>query len=86
MDRQPHESSKRLVRIDLERRRVWIGGQRVHHGVTGIALASLAITGLVARRLTARGGIEWALVGTAMIAHDWHDRAVWFERGPGSQE
>jgi hypothetical protein len=33
------------VALDLERRRVWVGGRRVHHGLTGLAfaLAGLAL-------------------------------------------
>ena len=76
-------TGSRLVRIDLERRRLWIGGQRVHHGATGIVLAAAGIAGLAARRMTRRGGLEWTLLGTALIAHDWHDRGDWFRRGPG---
>jgi hypothetical protein len=29
----------RLVGYDLKLRRVWIGGQRLHHGVTGALIA-----------------------------------------------
>lgn len=50
-----------VVRYDPSLRRVWIGGQRLHHGLTGVILAAL-------------GGV--------LIAHDWKDRRVWFQRGP----
>jgi hypothetical protein len=30
-------------------------------------------------------GASWTLLGGALIAHDWHDRSLWFERGPGSE-
>jgi hypothetical protein len=83
MDRIPWEIGNRLVGVDLERRRIWIGGQRLHHGVTGIALAGIGVAGLAARRITTRGGLQWALIGTAMIAHDWSDRSMWFKRGRG---
>jgi hypothetical protein len=73
----------RFVTVDFGRRRLWVGGQRVHHGATGIVLAAAGIAGIAARRMTTRGGLEWTLLGTALIAHDWHDRAHWFERGPG---
>jgi hypothetical protein len=86
MDRQPRKPSNRLFRIDLEQRRVWIRGQRIHHGVTGVVLAGAGLAGLAARRLTPLGGIEWALLGTALMAHDWHDRSIWFQRGPGSPD
>lgn len=86
MEHTPHTPrtlGNRLVRVDFERRRIWIGGQRVHHGLTGMLLAGAGLTGLAARRLSARGGLEWTLIGTALIAHDWHDRAIWFKRGHG---
>jgi hypothetical protein len=50
----------RLFRYDPELRRVWVGGQRLHHGLTGALLAGL---------------------GLVLMAHDWHDRSRWFERG-----
>jgi hypothetical protein len=83
MHRTPWKFGNRLVGVDLDRRRIWIGGQRLHHGVTGIVLAGAGLGGLAARKLTARGGLEWALLGTALIAHDWGDRSHWFRRGPG---
>jgi hypothetical protein len=70
-----------LLACDFERRRLWICGQRLHHGFTGAALAAVGLTGLAARRFTPRGGAEWALIGTALMAHDWHDRSIWFQRG-----
>jgi hypothetical protein len=30
-----------VIGFDPVRRRVWIGGQRVHHGATGVLLAAL---------------------------------------------
>jgi len=83
MDAKPWTVGNRWIGLDLERRRMWIGGQRVHHGATGIMLAAAGLTGLAARRFTPRGGLEWTLIGTALIAHDWRDRTVWFRRGPG---
>ena len=83
MESTPWKIGNRWIGVDVGRRRLWIGGQRVHHGVTGIVLASAGLAGLAAQRMTTRGGLEWALVGTALIAHDWHDRAIWFKRGPG---
>jgi hypothetical protein len=83
MDGAPWTAGNRWVGVDLDRRRLWVGGQRVHHGVTGLALATAGIAGLAARRLTTRGSLEWTLIGTALIAHDWNDRAQWFRRGPG---
>ena len=54
----------RLIRYDADKRRLWILGQRVHHGPTGIVLAAL---------------------GAALVAHDWKDRPVWFQRGAQQQ-
>ena len=72
------------IRYDRSRRRVWIAGQRLHHGLTGALVTSAGLAGLAVHRFTARGGIEWALLGTALMAHDWHDRTAWFR--PGRQE
>ena len=37
--RAPSRSSLRLVEYDAQRRRLWILGQRCHHGATGSLLA-----------------------------------------------
>jgi hypothetical protein len=71
----------RIVGFDPELRRLWVGGQRLHHGATGIALAGIAVANLATRRTTAQRGIAYLLAGAALSAHDWHDRAVWFRRG-----
>jgi hypothetical protein len=70
-----------IVRYDAGRRRVWVAGQRLHHGSTGAVLTGVALTGLAAHRFSPRGGLEWALLGSALMAHDWHDRSHWFRRG-----
>ncbi len=70
-----------LVGYDAARRRVWVAGQRLHHGMTGALLASLGISGLAADLLTVQGGLEWTLIGSVLMAHDWHDRSIWFQRG-----
>ena len=59
MDPTPWTHGNRLVGLDLARRRLWLGGRRVHHGLTGLLLAAL---------------------GTALMAHDWRDRLLWFGR------
>ena len=74
----------RWVYVVGDKRRIWVAGQRFHHGFTGVLLASMGVAGLAARRLTPRGGAEWALLGTVLMAHDWNDRTVWFQ--VGSQE
>ncbi len=70
----------RIVGYDPQLRRIWIGGQRLHHGVTGILLAGAGLAGLATRR-SANHALAWTLAGGAMIAHDWKDRGVWFRRG-----
>jgi hypothetical protein len=49
------------VRYDDQLKRVWIGTQRLHHGLVGTFFAA---------------------AGLVLMAHDWHDRKVWFARGP----
>jgi hypothetical protein len=70
-----------LVDYDPALRRVWIGGQRLHHGATGAAFAAAGIAGLLAQRLPIRDCVPVALLGATLMAHDWKDRAVWFRRG-----
>jgi hypothetical protein len=72
----------KLVGYDPELRRLWIGGQRLHHGVTGIALAGTALAQLATRRSAAPSALARLLAGSALVAHDWKDRTVWFRRGP----
>jgi hypothetical protein len=50
--------------------RVWIGGQRVHHGSVGIALLA---AGLRKHRTLLAAGL-------LLAAHDWRDWRVWFMR------
>jgi hypothetical protein len=38
----PWTHGNRLIGYDPIRRRVWVCGQRVHHGATGIFLAAVA--------------------------------------------
>jgi hypothetical protein len=68
-----------LIHYDGARRRVWIGGQRCHHGATGAVLAGAGVVGLIALRTPALSAIVAA--GGLLMVHDWHDRAVWFSRG-----
>jgi hypothetical protein len=82
---------RKLVEYDALRRRVWIFGQRCHHGATGSLVAAAAF--LVLATETAvhpppapRSIFAVAAAGGAlMMAHDWKDRSIWFERGRGSQ-
>lgn len=87
----------RLLEYDTSHRRIWIGGQRCHHGATGIVVATTAFAGLVADMFRSssitrpvvpqrpRPLLALALAGGALMAHDWKDRSIWFERGRGSQ-
>jgi hypothetical protein len=69
------------LHYDARRRRLWIAGQRCHHGATGALLAAAGAVGLV--RLRARAGALAAVLATGglLMAHDWKDRARWFARG-----
>lgn len=81
----PSTVGKRLIAYDRSLRRLWIGGQRLHHGVTGIALAGSGLLSMGwRRRMRRRRGLIWTLAGGALIAHDWKDRAVWFRRDAGA--
>jgi hypothetical protein len=69
----------RHLHYDAKRRRLWIRGQRCHHGATGALLAGAGIVGLAAVRAPAIGAVVAA--GGVLMAHDWHDRRAWFARG-----
>jgi hypothetical protein len=51
--------------------RVWIAGQRIHHGASGTILGAAAL--LARRRRLGAVLLAWALT-------DWHDVRVWFKR------
>ena len=86
-------SARRLVEYDALSHRLWILGQRCHHGATGSVVAAAAFVALLSDPETVVRPIPWtasmlgvALAGGAlMMAHDWKDRSIWFERGRGSQ-
>ena len=77
--------SPELVRkplyYDRTLRRLWIRGQRCHHGATGALLASCGLVGLARARLSAPALAGLLAAGGALMAHDWQDRSVWFARG-----
>ena len=82
----------KLVEYDGLRRRLWIRGQRCHHGATGSVVAGLAFIGLIAHSLPPLHGTAprsmlavTLATGGVLMAHDWKDRSIWFERGRGSQ-
>jgi RNase P/RNase MRP subunit POP5 len=74
----------RLVEYDAFRHRVWILGQRCHHGATGSVVAALACARLAIARSKA-ASVALAVTGTALMAHDWADHSFWFEPGRGTQ-
>jgi hypothetical protein len=88
---RPTEPASRIVEYDSIRRRLWILGQRCHHGATGSVVAALACAGLVAKPLVLESQpaipplMVLAAAGGALMAHDWKDHSIWFERGYGSQ-
>jgi hypothetical protein len=70
---------RKPIHYDALQRRLWIRGQRCHHGATGAVLAGAGVLGLMTLRARVLAGVVAA--GGALMAHDWHDRAVWFARG-----
>ena len=81
---RPWTVGNRILGLDLQLRRMWVGGQRLHHGLTGVAVTTAGLGQLLARRTTANRAVALTLLGGMLMAHDWKDRAVWFERGPQS--
>jgi hypothetical protein len=87
------QSVGKVVEYDALRRRVWILGQRCHHGATGSVVAAAACVALISDPASMARPNLWpgsalavaAAGGALMMAHDWKDRAIWFERGRGSQ-
>ena len=79
------QPSPRIVEYDALRRRLWILGQRCHHGATGSLVAAAACLGIIAQRSNPTPLLAVAATGGALMAHDWKDRELWFERGYGSQ-
>jgi hypothetical protein len=81
---KPWKIGNGILGIDPELRRLWVGGQRLHHGVTGVAISAAGLAQLAARRTAANRALALALLGGVLMAHDWKDRAMWFRRGPQS--
>jgi len=79
---RPWTLGNRVLGLDPKLRRMWVGGQRLHHGLTGVAVTTAGLGQLLVRRTTANRAVAMALLGAVLMAHDWKDRAVWFERGP----
>jgi hypothetical protein len=70
-----------FLTYDAARRRLWIAGQRCHHGATGALLTAGAALGFAAARSNPVRTVLLATTGSLLMAHDWHDRSVWFKRG-----
>jgi hypothetical protein len=75
-----------LLTYDGRRRRLWIGGQRCHHGATGALLTAGAALGFAAARRHPVRVVALATTGSLLMAHDWRDRSVWFKRGWQDQQ
>lgn len=76
------------IHYDPHRRRLWILGQRCHHGAAGALITTAAaglLAGSIARASAASRALMLAGLGGALMLHDYKDHAIWFERGPGSQ-
>jgi hypothetical protein len=79
------QSRWRLIEYDALRHRLWIMGQRCHHGATGSVVALAACLGMMIERDSRPPLMALMATGSALMAHDWGDRALWFERGRGTQ-
>jgi hypothetical protein len=77
-----HTPPPPLLRYDAVRRRVWLLGQRCHHGAGGAVLTAAGLGGLLTTRLSGRGIATLVAAGSLLMAHDWKDRELWFEPGP----
>jgi len=61
------------------RRRLWLVRAALHQGATGAVLAAIALSGLAVPRGELETGDDRG--GRVLMAHDWKDRSLWFERG-----
>jgi len=77
--------SRKVVEYDSIRRRLWILGQRCHHGAAGSIVAAAACLGVVASSAVRPRSLLALAGGGVLMAHDWKDHAIWFERGRGTQ-
>ena len=80
-----HAPAVRPFHYDAVRRRLWICGQRCHHGATGALLTGLAAVGVIASAVRPGRALPLLATGSLLMAHDWKDRPLWFERGWQSQ-
>ena len=77
--------ARKLIEYDAVHRRLWVLGQRCHHGATGALLTATAFGAFATARLRLLKLGALAATGGLLMVHDWKDREVWFQRGPGSQ-
>jgi hypothetical protein len=73
-----------ILTYDTGRKRLWIAGQRCHHGATGALITGAAGIGLAVARAHRRAAVAIAATaagGSLLMAHDWKDRSIWFQRG-----
>lgn len=70
-----------LLTYDGARRRVWIAGQRCHHGATGAVMTAAGTLGLAVGRSSPVRALLAVTTGSLLMAHDWKDRSIWFQRG-----
>ncbi len=78
-----------ILTYDTGRKRLWIAGQRCHHGATGALITGAAAVGLAAARAHRRAAVAiaaTAATGSLLMAHDWKDRSIWFQRGWQDQD
>jgi len=73
------ELRSKPLHLDRHSRRLWIRGQRCHHGATGALLVGAGMLGVMGLRARPLAGLVAA--GGFLMVHDWKDRSVWFARG-----
>jgi len=73
------------IEYDALQRRLWIAGQRCHHGASGTLLAGAALVAAGMGRLKPASGAMLAASGALLMAHDWKDHSLWFQPGHGRQ-
>jgi len=82
MDAPSDSPAHKPIEYDAVRHRLWLFGQRCHHGATGAVIAGVALTGLLSARFRQPRGLgALAATGGLLMVHDWKDRARWFEPG-----
>jgi hypothetical protein len=84
MDSPLTRQARKLIEYDAVQRRLWVLGQRCHHGATGALLTATALGAFATARLRPIGLGALAATGSLLMIHDWKDREMWFQRGPGS--